>query len=72
MSNPEKGLILKEQAQNAARTCFSGNDGVFLFKYLMGFCGTFDPNSGTDAVSIARAEGRRDVGLEISRLFDSR
>ena len=62
----------QEMLRNAAKTVFSGQDGIFIFTHLMKFCGTFESNPGVDGVSIARHEGRRDVGLEISRLYDGR
>ena len=68
---PTKAEI-QEAVKNAAKTVFSGPDGLYIFQYLMQFCGTFEPNPGVDGVGIARMEGRRDVGLEISRLYDGR
>ena len=63
---------IEEAIRNAAKTVFSGPDGAVIFKHLMIFCGTFAMNPGVDGISIARSEGRRDVGLEISRLYDGR
>lgn len=56
----------------AWRSIAATPEGKAVIADLMMFCGVYSPHGATEAIELARCEGRREVGLHITKMMDLR
>lgn len=56
----------------AWRSIAASPEGKAVIADLMMFCGVYSPHAANEAFELARCEGRREVGLHITKMLDLR